>query len=647
MKERKETCLNDQIVYESVLLQNKINSILEISFDTKNVDSTIVPSPDNVDADYGIFTGRYAPQIKEKIDAVKENIISNNPVIKDIELSGAYLNFKLEMGLFGKGVVDQVLKMGKDYGKENIGKGKTVVVDMSAPNIAKRMNYGHLRSTIIGDALSNMYRTEGFTVIRDNHIGDWGTQFGKMITAIKLWGNEEKLLKAKDPIKVLQNLYVKFHSEEKIQSDKLRDQIKEDLKQKGIENFPDLKKAINDVENELMKRKNIKREDLNQETILEDALDRVVVSQLEKEGRDWFLKLEKGDPEAQRIWKMCIELSMKEFNQIYETLGVDFEYTLGESFYQDKLQNVIKEANEKGIGKISEGALVIDLDDKKLGKVIIQKSDGASVYMTRDIATAIFREKEFKADRLVYVVGEDQKLYFKQLFEILNKLDYKIGNNSKHIYFGMVSLPEGKMSTRKGRVILLKDVIEKGLKRADQILREKNPEFYKNEELRNKTIKAIAIGSLKWNDLGQDPKREIIFDWDKALNFEGYACPYVQYTAVRAKSIINSSGYLVEEIKNKNIDKGSFKDKIESKLLKLLAEYPSIIRKALETSNPSKVASYIFELAKNYNNFYSSLPVLNLKDESVKNSRLKLTLATYQVISNALGILGIEVPDQM
>jgi len=635
MQERKETRLNNQIVYESVLLQNRIDSILEISFDTKNVDSIVVSSPDNVDADYGIFTGRYAPQIKEKIDTVKENILSNNPVIKDIGLTGSYLNFKLEMGLFGKGVVDQVLKMGKDYGKENIGKGKTVVIDMSAPNIAKRMNYGHLRSTIIGDALSNMYRTEGFTVIRDNHIGDWGTQFGKMITAIKLWGNEEKLLKAKD------------HSEEKIQSDKLREEMKEDVKQKGIEHFPDLNKAINDVEIELMKRKNIKKEDLNQETILEDALDRVIVSQLEKEGRDWFLKLEKGDSEAQRIWKMCIDLSMKEFNEIYKTLGVDFEYTLGESFYQDKLQDVIKEAREKGIGKVSEGALIIDLDDKKLGKVIIQKSDGASVYMTRDIATAIFREKEFKADRLVYVVGEDQKLYFKQLFEILNQLGHRVGNDSKHIYFGMVSLPEGKMSTRKGRVILLKDVIEKGLKRADQILKEKNPEFYKNSNLRKESVKLIAIGSLKWNDLGQDPKRGIVFDWDKALNFEGYAAPYIQYTAVRAKSILNNSGYTETEIKMKNINKDSFKENVEGKLIKLLAEYPTVIEKSLEANNPSKIASYVFDLAKSFNNFYTTLPVLKLEDKSIKDSRLKLTLATQQVISNALGILGIQVPDQM
>lgn len=619
----------------------------------KNVDVPLSKVPPQVNADYGIHVGILARQLNVDPQKLTESLkgvaaaLNDNPLISKIEQIGPYINILLEPSNFTKKVVEQVLTQKKDYGKENIGKGRVVVIDMSAPNIAKRMNYGHLRSTVIGDALANIYRSEGYDVIRDNHIGDWGTQFGKLIVAIKKWGNEEELLGAKDPIGVLQNLYVKFHDEVKTQAEVVREDIKKQMGEKGIDKFPEIKKEMDAVGKEIMERKKIGKDELNKETILEDALDKVVVTDLEKNAREWFLKLEKGDPEANRLWKICIDLSMKEFNEIYKTLGVDFEYTLGESFYQDKLDEVINEVKESGESSVSNGALVVDLKDKDLGVSIVQKSDGASVYMTRDLATAIYREQEMHADKLIYVVGEDQKLYFLQLFEILKRLNHKIGASAEHVYFGMVTLPEGKMSTRQGRVILLKDVINEGLIKAEKILLEKNPELYKNEELRKKIVRQIAIGALKWNDLGQDHKRSIVFTWDKALNFEGYSAPYVQYTVVRANSILSSGSKLVDSVsENKGTEK-LYTDKLEKELAKILAEYPKAIKEAISTNNPSRIAMYVYELAKQFNSFYTNLPVLKAEDKNIVKSRLKLTLATSQVITNALGLLGIEVPEKM
>ena len=292
-----------------------------------------------------------------------------------------------------------------------------------------------------------------------------------------MWGNEKELLASDDPIGILQDLYVKFHEVSKEQSEKIRIVMKNQVKEKGLSSIPTLEKAVEDVSQEIMTRKKITKSELNTETILEDALDRVVVPEIENEGRKWFSKLENGDPETKRLWKTCIDLSMKEFNRMYQVLGVDFELTLGESFYENMLNNVANEVKKSRVGIVSDGALVVDMQDKNLGVAIIQKRDGASVYMTRDLATASYREKELKADRVIYVVGEDQKQYFQQLFEILGRLGHKIGEKSEHVYFGMVRLPEGKMSTRAGRTILLKDVIDEGLKKVGEVIDERSPEL--------------------------------------------------------------------------------------------------------------------------------------------------------------------------
>lgn len=635
-------------------LHGSIESSIARALALTDLKVLIRETPEDSASDYGVNLSQLAGEMNlspELLAADLSKRISENPTlfIKAADNAGAYLNFQVNMSEFGKKIVYEVLTAGKDYGSENLAKGQKVIIDMSSPNIAKRMSYGHLRSTVIGDALANIYRSEGYEVIRDNHLGDWGTQFGNLIVAIKKWGNEPELLSSDDPIGALQDLYVKFHSESENEEKILRGNARLQVKNQGISSIPGLPEAFETASQAIMKRKQIPRENLDLEKILEDALDKVIESGLKEEGRSWFLKLEKGDAEARRLWKLCVDLSMKEFNAMYKILGVGFEKELGESFYENMLPDVIKKVGESPAGMRSEGALVIDMQDKGLGVAIVQKSDGASLYLTRDLACAIYREQTLKAEKIVYVVGEDQKQYFQQLFEALRRLGYKIGDDAKHVYFGMVSLPEGKMSTRKGRVILLKDVVNEGLRKADEILTQKNPELSKNPDLKKEVTRQISIGALKWNDLKQDPKRSVVFDWNKALNFDGNSAPYVQYAAVRGKSILEAAG-VKENVKVLALatnDNDIFNETSEKALIKQLSVYPHVLKEALENSSPASVATYAFELAKRFNTFYMKTSVLKAANQELVNSRLKLVAATVQTLTNALGVLGIEVPEKM
>jgi len=651
--ERKERMSNKRTVYVIDQTKGELESSIRWWVQASNSEVAIMEAPLETGFDYGVNVVKLATEAdvkpQELAAQLSERISrASSPLISEVKNVGPFLNFRLNMPEFGGQVTSQVLSMAADYGKESGGYGQKVVIDMSSPNIAKRMSYGHLRSTIIGDALANLYRAQGYEVVRDNHLGDWGTQFGKLIVAIKNWGNENELLASEDPIGVLQDLYVKFHSEADGEKEELRVVAKQKIEKEGTVAIPKLNEAIEAVSQEIMKRKNIGRSDLDMSKVVEDALDRVIESDLEKEGRHWFLKLEQGDPEAKRLWKLCIDLSLKEFNQIYRILGVDFEKSLGESFYEDMLSDVIDKVRKSNVGNMSEGALVMDMQDKGLGVAIVQKSDGASVYMTRDLACAMYRQEDMKADKAIYVVGEDQKQYFQQLFEALRRLGYRIGENAEHVYFGMVSLPEGKMSTRKGRVILLKDVISEGLNKAQEVLEKKNPELGKNKALKDKVVRQIAIGALKWNDLNQDARRSIVFDWNKALNFEGNSAPYVQYTAVRANSILEASGKEPEKVASVlETSETDYGQESEKALIRQLAEFPNSIREAQRTNTPSKIAAYVYELAKRFNSFYTKTHVLKAESDHLVKTRLKLVAATSQTITNALRILGIEVPEKM
>lgn len=615
----------------------------------------LVKAPGHIKADYGIqLTGIAKKEgwsnpvdLAEQVAQILEG--ADVPYIDLLEVKGPYLNLCLEMSQFGQAVTGRVLERGSDYGKENLGRGAVVVVDLSSPNIAKRMSYGHLRSTVIGDALANLHRAEGYEVIKDNHLGDWGTQFGKLIVAIKRWGNEEEIIGSQDPIGELQKLYIRFHNESGQEEEKIRREYKDKIASEGLKSMPELAKAVEEATQEIMARKKITRDNVIEETVLEDGLDKIVETQLDRDAREWFRRLEEGDLEAKRLWQLAVDLSIEEFEEMYRILGVEFDVVYGESFYQDMLSQTIEKVKESGAGRTDQGALIVDMRSKKLGISVIQKSDGASLYMTRDLACALYRQKVMGAQKLVYVVGADQKLYFQQLFEILQRMGQPIGENSVHVYFGMVSLPEGKMSTREGRVVLLRDVVKEGLARAEVILEKVNPRVFADSNLRQKTVRAIAIGALKWNDLAEDPRRNIVFNWDKALNFEGYSAPYVQYSAVRAKSILQKAAEIVSpsqirEIKyvfSKNGSEG------EKALVIKLSEYPRAIKEATEANDPSKVARYVYELARIFNGFYVSTPVLKAESTETMKSRLKLVASASQVFINALGILGIDVPSAM
>ncbi len=621
---------------------------------SENARVVVMAAPHSEDGDYGAQMAEIAKMTGElPHDFAKRVAIElsadGDTFIEGYQSKGPYLNLKLKMSPFGLYVVDQVLAMSDEYGKENIGKGEVVAIDMSSPNIAKRMNYPHMISTVLGDSIARILATTGHEVIKDNHIGDWGTQFGKLIVAIRRWGDEKKILESDDPVGALQDLYVKFHDEADKEKASKREQLESKIKEGDTSSVAGLQQMVNKITEDVMKRKKIDKDAVDHEKVLNDALDRLSDSQLENEAREWFLKLEQGDPEAKRLWKLCVDLSLKEFEKIYDFLGVKFDLVRGESFYENMLQDVVKEVKDKGVGEMSDGALVVDMEKEKLGVAVIVKADGASLYVTRDIATLINREEELKAGKVVYVVGGEQKLYFQQLFEILKRMGHPIGENCTHIYFGMVSLKEGKMSTRKGRVILLQDVINEGLVRADELLKEKNPELYKNEDIRSNTVRQVASGALKWNLLAQDPRRSIVFDWDEALKFEGNSSPYVQYQAVRAASLLNMAGVTKDELSKAQLDEEAeyFATEEERNLVKALAEFPDALDMAQSKYSPLVIANYTYRLARLFSTFYEKVSVLKAEDENQKIARLKLSAAVSTVLTNSLGLLGIEVPEKM
>ncbi len=551
--------------------------------------------PENFEGDYGIQCAKLAkifkksPAIiaKELADKLNANVASQRFVERYVA-TGPYLNFMLKFQEYGPAVAKQVLEKGDNYGKENIGHNERVVIDMSAPNIAKKMSVGHLRSTIIGDSLARTYDFLGFDVIKDNHIGDWGTQFGHLLYAIELWGDESAI--EADPINQLKALYVRISTAGE-----------------GDKKLP------------------------------EDDPVNIKAKEVKDAGRAWFKRLENGDPEARTKWKKIVDWSLKEFQDMYDILGVDFDVTLGESFYEPMLADTIKEVADSGKAEMSKGALIFNLEDEGKGVAIVQKSDGATLYMTRDLAGAKYRQDTLKADRMIYVVGEDQKHYFEQLFLALKKLGYPIADKSVHVYFGMVTLPEGKMSTRKGRTVDLEDVVAEARVRSAAMISERTKTS--NAE-REKLVDTVAIGALKWNDLSQDPRKGIVFDWDTMLDLKGNSAPYVQYTFARALSLVEKSPEPVNPTEVLPIETD------EKTLVKELAGFPDAIKKAADTNTPAAIAVYLYKLAQTFNGFYHNHTVLGGNDQERK-SRVALSAAVAQTIKNGLYLLGIEAPNKM
>lgn len=545
-----------------------------------NLDEIELEFPEN--EDFGDYSSNVAMILaKEKgknpkdvaqeiVDKLKKDQDLAKTVSK-IDIAGpGFINFFLS----GELLQEELLRINREaqgYGESRLGEGKTVVIDYSSPNIAKRFGIGHLRSTVIGRALYNLFKSQGYEVIGDNHIGDWGTQFGTLLYQIDSKGlNPDELT-----IDSLEELYVEFNSEAK-----------------------------------------------NDEKLWDAA-------------RDWFKKLEEKDPKALNIWQKVVEISKTEFQRIYELLGVSFEYSHGESFYQDKMPGVIEELRQKGLLIKSEGAMVVELKNMPPG--LILKSDGATTYLTRDLATVKFRIGEWKPDIFVYEVGSDQTLHFRQLFEIVKLLGWTNDKQFVHVAHGLIRFPHGKMSTRKGETVKLEEVLDEAIGRAADIIGKSETTRGLSDKESREVAKQVGIGSVVYFDLSHHPETDIIFDWEKIFVLEGNSASYLQYCLARAGSVLAKA-------KGKK-ETGKFKPNAEEEtVLRSLVRFPEIIAISTKNYSPNLLANYLFELAKKYNNFYNQHRIIGEENEGF---RIALTSGVRQVLQNGLGLLGIATPDKM
>ena len=513
----------------------------------------------------------YAKEYKKSPQQIAEDFAKNikpEGLVKSVSAIGGFLNFHINKQELAKLLLP---KIDTKYGTTKDGKKRKVVVEYSSPNIAKPFSVGHLRSTVIGGSIARLYESQGWNVIRMNHLGDWGTQFGKLIVAYKKWGDEKKL--EKEPIKHLLEIYVAFHTE--------------------AEQHPEI----------------------------------------EEEARQAFADLEQGNKEYTKIWKQFIQLSLKEFKKIYKQLNVTFDYEYGESYYTDKMPAVIELAKKKGITEQNQGALIIPLEG--IPPVLLLKTNGSTTYHTRDMASAIYRIDKLKAEKLVYVVGQEQILHFKQVFSALGKIGYDTKEMS-HVPFGLFQFKEGKMSTRKGNVIFLEEVLEEAKERVLALIKEKNPEL----ENKEKIAQTIGIGAIIFGDLQNDRIKEILFDWDRIIDLQGDTGPYIHYTYARIRSIMRKAG----DTKKKRIDTKKLVHSTEEKLITLLEKYPTEIKNALAEHHPHIIAQYLLKLSRAYNEHYHECKVIGTEEEQ---ERLTLGNAVAIVIKNAMGLLGIDMVEEM
>ena len=505
------------------------------------------------------------------------NSIDTNEIVEKVGVAGpGFINFYLKP--------EFLIKEAEKINYENIfeselgetGKGKTMVIDYSAPNIAKPFGIGHLRSTDIGQGIYNIYKILGWNCIGDNHIGDWGTQYGKLVASIKKW-NEKDL---KDlTIDDLERLYVKFHKE--AESD-------------------------------------------------EKLID---------EGREWFAKLEKGDKEAREIWQKCIDISMVEFDKVYRLLGVKIDFIHGESFYEDKLEEVTKEIIDKGITKKSEGAEIIEFED--MPPAMLQKSNGTTTYFTRDMATIKYRMENWKPNLIIYEVGADQQLHFRQVFKVAEMMNWMPSEGMVHVAHGLIRWPTGKFSTRKGDTIHLSDVIDKAMEKAKEVAGKSTVAKNLTNDEKLEMIESVAIGAIKFNDLSSDPRKDVIFDWDKIMSLEGDSGPYLQYTYARCKSVLTKTK--IKEQKNIN----EIPENINDDEMALIKEFYRFEEKIMEAStrfSPAVIAEYLLGVARKYNEFYAKNRIINQEEETF---RVFLTRTTASILNIGLGLLGIKTIEKM
>ncbi|WP_027623171.1 arginine--tRNA ligase [Clostridium lundense] len=505
---------------------------------------------------------------------LKESI--NKEGFEKIENLGPYLNFFVDKAVFTKETIEKIISEGEKYGFSEIGEGKNVAIEYSSPNIAKPFHVGHLFSTSIGNSLYKIISSQGYNCVRLNHLGDWGTQFGKLISAYKRWVDEEAL--EKEPIKELLRIYVKFHDE--------------------AEKDPSL----------------------------------------EQEGRMHFKKLEEGSEEEVKLWKRFRDLSLKEFQKVYDILNVEFDSYAGESFYGDKMDAVVEEIDKKGLLTESNGAKVVMLDEYNMPPCIIKKSDGATIYATRDLAAAIYRKNTYDFYKSIYVVGLEQSLHFKQVFTTLKLMGHEWAEDCKHVGFGLVRFSDRKLSTRRGEVIFLEDLLNESIEKTMEVINEKNPNLENKEEV----AKKIGIGAVIFTYLKNNRERDIVFSWNEMLSFDGETGPYVQYSYARGKSVLRRVGTVTGEV-----DYSKLSSKEEFELVKTLEGFNNAILYSIDKLEPSVVTRYVIDVAKNFNKFYNQCSIINAEDEETRKARLKLVEGTCQVLKNGLNLLGIEVVEKM
>ena len=537
--------------------------------------------------DYAFPCFKLAKTLRKAPPLIAQGIaeaIKDADLFEKVEQVNAYVNMFISKEAFVKVTMEEVMAKGDDFGKTNVGENKPVIVEYSSPNIAKPFHIGHIRSTVIGNSLYKIYDAMGYDVIRINHLGDYGTQFGKMICAYRHWGNKEDVIN--EPIKTLLAYYTKFHVE--------------------VEEHPEL----------------------------------------EDEAREIFAKLEKGEPEEVELWQWFRDESLKEFSRVYDMLGITFDSYAGESFYSDKMPRFVNELKEKGLLEESRGAQIVDLEAEGLGAALITKSDGSTLYITRDIAAAVYRKETYDFVKNIYVVASQQNLHFQQWFKILEKMGYEWSKDCVHIPFGLVSLAEGTMSTRHGRVVFLEDVLNKAVEKTKEIIREKNPDA--TEEYVDEVAKTVGIGAVIFQELSNNRIKDYVFNWDKVLNFDGETGPYVQYTHARCASVLRRAG---EDVVAKaraleNIDYKYLTSESAYDLAKLLYNFPAVVLDAGEKYEPSIVTRHIVDLAQGFNKFYHDEHILT-DNEDEKVAKVALVIAAKEAIKNGLALLGMGAPERM
>lgn len=515
-------------------------------------------------------TERKAPQAIAAY--IAENIDTAH--FDKVVATGPYVNFFLSKAEISGQVIKEVIKDGADYGQQNEGNGENVTIDLSSPNIAKPFSVGHLRSTVIGDALSNIFRKIGYNTIKINHLGDWGKQFGLLMVAYKKWGSQEAV--EANPIDELLKLYVRINAE--------------------IENDPSL----------------------------------------DEEGRLWFKKLEDGDPEATELWQWFRDESLTEFNRIYELLGVEFDSLNGEAFYNDKMDEGIQILEEKGLLQESKGASIVDLEDFNLPPAMIKKSDGATLYITRDIATAIYRARTYNFVKNVYVVGQEQANHFRQLKAVLKKMGFDWSDDMIHVDFGLVTKNRQKLSTRKGNIILLEPTLLEAISRAKSQIEAKNPDLENKEAV----ARAVGVGAVKFYDLKTDRRNGYDFDLEAMVSFEGETGPYIQYAYARIQSILRKANFQPDAEATYSLN-----DPESWEIIKLLQDFGRVVKRAADNYEPSLIAKYAISLAQAFNKYYAHTRILDESPE--RDSRLALSYSTAVVLKEALRLLGVEAPGKM